>query len=121
TELMLNPAFTGKQVRELLGPRDYTMIEATKILGRAIGKEDLSYVQVPYEQVRQAMLAQGMSESAVDELIELSESTNEGRIIPTEERSAENTTRTTLEEFAEETFAPLYRGSAERQSGATVA
>jgi uncharacterized protein YbjT (DUF2867 family) len=119
--LMLNPTFTGKQVRELLGPREYTMVEATKILGRAIGKEDLPYVQVPYEQVRQVMLAQGMSESAVDELIELSESANEGRIRPMEERSTENTTRTTLEEFAEETFAPLYRGSAERQSGATGA
>jgi len=119
--LMLNPTFTGKQVRELLGPRDYTMIEATKILGRAIGKEDLPYVQVPYEQVRQVMLAQGMSESIVGEMIELSESANEGRIRPTQERSTENTTRITLEEFAEETFAPLYRGSAEKQSGATGA
>jgi uncharacterized protein YbjT (DUF2867 family) len=115
--LMLNPTFTGKQVRELLGPRDYTMIEATKILGRAIGKEDLTYVQVPYEQVRQAMLAQGMSESVANEMIELFESTNEGRIRPTGERTQENTTRTTLEEFAEETFSPAYRGSAGAAQG----
>jgi uncharacterized protein YbjT (DUF2867 family) len=120
--LMLNPTFTGKQVRELLGPRDYTMIEATKVLGRAIGKEDLTYVQVPYEQVRQAMLAQGMSESVASEMIELFEGTNEGRIRPIGERTSENTTRTTLEEFAEETFAPIYRGSAgATQSEATSA
>ena len=105
--LMLEPTFTGKQSRELLGPREYTMIEATTALGKAIGKEDLQYMQFPYDAVRQAMLAQGMTASVVDELIELTRSANEGLLKPLESRSAENTTPTTIEEFAE-TFAALY-------------
>jgi len=37
----------GGSVRELLGPRDYTLNEATAILGKAIGKPDLKYMQFP--------------------------------------------------------------------------
>jgi uncharacterized protein YbjT (DUF2867 family) len=121
-QLMLaDPPFTGKQVRELLGPRDYTMDEVTKVLGRAIGRDDLQYVQFPYAEVRQAMLAQGMSESVVKEMIELSEGSNAGLIRPTEERSRENTTATTLEEFAAETFAPVYRAGSGTQNEAAGA
>jgi uncharacterized protein YbjT (DUF2867 family) len=120
-ELMLTLNFTGKQARELLGPKEYTMVEATSVLGRSIGKEDLCYVQFPYDGVRQAMVAQGMSENVAGELIELSECMNEGRIAPTEERTLENTTPTTLEEFAEETFAPLYRASAGAEQGESAA
>lgn len=107
-QLMLNPTFTGKQARELLGPRDYTMVEATKAMGKAIGRENLQYLQVPYEVVRQAMVGQGLSENVADELIELARASNEGLLKPTEARTTENTTPTTLEEFATETFAPAY-------------
>lgn len=105
--LMLEPTFEGKQSRELLGPREYTMIEATHAIGKAIGKEDLQYMQFPYDAVRQAMVAQGMSASVADELIELTRSANEGLLKPLESRSVENTTPTTMEEFAE-TFAAAY-------------
>jgi uncharacterized protein YbjT (DUF2867 family) len=33
--------FRGTSVRELLGPRDYTLSETTRILGEKIGKPDL--------------------------------------------------------------------------------
>lgn len=106
--LMLEPTFTGKQSRELLGPGDYTMIEATTALGKAIGREDLQYVQFPYDAVRKAMLAQGISASGVDELVELYQGANEGLLKPLESRSPANTTPTTIEEYAE-TFAAAYR------------
>lgn len=38
----------GVVVRELLGERDLTFAEATRIIGARIGKPDLSYVQFPY-------------------------------------------------------------------------
>src|SRR5437867_12780826 len=39
--------FRGTSVRELLGPRDYTMAETTRILGEKIGRPDLKYVRFP--------------------------------------------------------------------------
>ncbi|MGH8592768.1 MAG: hypothetical protein ACREX9_20820 [Gammaproteobacteria bacterium] len=39
-------------MRELYGPRDYTHREATSILGAAIGKPDLVYVEFSYEDFR---------------------------------------------------------------------
>jgi uncharacterized protein YbjT (DUF2867 family) len=115
-QLMLNPTFEGKQARELLGPRDYTMVEATTAIGKAIGRENLQYLQVPYEVVRQAMVGQGLSANVADELIELARGANEGLLKPTETRSTENTTPTTLEEFAAETFAPAYNAGSAAQS-----
>jgi uncharacterized protein YbjT (DUF2867 family) len=109
-EYMLGPTFAGKEARELLGPRDYTMVEATTAIGNAIGRANLQYIQVPYEVVRQAMLGQGISGNVADELIELAQATNQGLLRPTEARTHENTTPTTLEEFASETFAPAYNG-----------
>ena len=45
--LLTEEPFHEPRVRELLGARDYTMAEATKILGSAIGHPELTYVQVP--------------------------------------------------------------------------
>ncbi len=101
--------FEGKSVRELLGNRDVTMVEATRVLGEATGKPDLQYVQFAYEDARQALLGIGMSQSVADAYIEMYRGFNEGKIQATEERSPENTTPTTLEEFAREVFEPAYR------------
>lgn len=115
-ELMLNATFEGQQARELLGPRDYTMAEATAAIGKAIGRENLQYMQVPYEIVRQAMIEQGLTASVADEMVELARGSNEGLLKPTEKRTSENTTPTTLEEFAAETFAPAYSAGSAAQS-----
>jgi len=88
------------------------MTEATRILGEAIGNPDLRYVQFPEEDARKAMSGMGMSDSVVDALLEMERGFNTGKIRPTRERSAENTTPTTLEEFARAIFAPAYRASA---------
>lgn len=103
--------FVGKSVRELLGNREVTMLEATKVLGEVIGKPDLKYVQFPYEDARQALLGMGLSASVADAYIEMYRGFNEGRIQPTESRSSLNTTPTTIGEFAREVFAAVYRGS----------
>jgi uncharacterized protein YbjT (DUF2867 family) len=114
---MLNPNFDSKVTKELFGPREYTMLEATAAIGKAIGQPDLKYVQFPYADARQAMIAKGLSPNVADELNELSQSANEGRITGTESRTRENTTPTTIEEFAEE-FAAIYRAGDEKQADA---
>ncbi|MGB3095754.1 MAG: NmrA family NAD(P)-binding protein [Candidatus Deferrimicrobiaceae bacterium] len=110
--LLLVEPFTGHTVRYLLGPRDLTMTEATRILGEAIGDPGLRYVQFPEEDARKAMSGMGMSDSVVEALLEMERGFNTGKIRPTQERSAENTTPTTLEEFAQAIFAPAYRAAA---------
>jgi uncharacterized protein YbjT (DUF2867 family) len=47
--------FTGHQTRELLGQRNLTYSQMAKIVGAAIGVPNLAYVQLPNEQVIQAM------------------------------------------------------------------
>ena len=53
-ELLTEEPFRQPRVRELLGPRDYTMAEMTRILGSAIGKPDLRYGQFSYDDARAA-------------------------------------------------------------------
>lgn len=110
--LLLAKTLSRHTVRYLLGPRDLTMTEATRILGRAIGKPDLRYIQFPEEEARKAMSGMGMSGSAIEALLEMQRGFNAGRIRPTQERNASNTTPTTLEEFAETVFAQSYRAAA---------
>lgn len=112
-EMLAEEPFRQPRARELLGPRDYTMAEATRILGAAIGKPDLNYVQFPYEDARQAMLQTGLfSDRFVDALLEVARNYNEGKLHATETRSAQNTTATTLERFAQEVFRPAYEAMA---------
>ena len=104
--------FEGHSVRYLLGPRDVTPAEATRILGEAIGDPGLKYVQFPEDAARKAMAAVGMSESTVDAMLEMQRGFNAGRIRPTRERDAGSATPTTLEEFATTVFARAYRAAA---------
>ena len=46
-QLLLRLDFSGHSTRELLGQRDISMQEATRIIGKAIGKEDLSLCSIP--------------------------------------------------------------------------
>lgn len=105
-------SFSGRAVLHLLGPRDLTMAEATRILGEAIGIPGLGVVTVPEEEARRGMTAAGMSASAALAMLEMIRGFNAGRIRAPEERNAMNTTPTTLEEFAREVFAPAFRAAA---------
>ncbi len=107
-DLLAGVSFTGKSTRELQGPRSYTMSEATTILGRAIGKPDLRYVQFPYADTKQALLGAGLSASMADLYVEMTRAFNDGIVKPLEPRSPRNTTPTTLDEFSA-TFAEAYR------------
>jgi uncharacterized protein YbjT (DUF2867 family) len=100
--------WTGKTIVPLMGPRDYTMPEATKIIGHAIGKPDLAYVQFTYEQATQGMIQHGISESVAHSLVELAKGLNEG--VFDIERKPEYTTPTTFEAFVSEVFVPVFNG-----------
>lgn len=100
--------FSGKSAKELLGQRDLTMDEATRILAKAIGKPDLKYVQFPYADAEKAMTGMGMSPDLAASYVEMYKGFNDGIIVPTEKRSASNTGKVAFETFAETIFAKAY-------------
>jgi hypothetical protein len=102
--------FQGKTVQYLLGPRDVTWPEATQILGDSIGKPDLKYVQFPYQDEVEGMVQGGLTRNLAELYREMTTSMNEGRIHGPE-RDQENTTPTTIEEFAKNIFALAYNAS----------
>src|SRR5258708_2769886 len=92
--------FVGQVVHELLGPRDLTMRDATVILGKAIGKPDLKYVQFSYEDTNKALLGMGFSQDVSKCFVEMITGLNEGLATPTQARIAQTTTPTTYQELS---------------------
>jgi uncharacterized protein YbjT (DUF2867 family) len=101
--------FSGHQTRELLGQRDLDYAEVTAIIGKAIGKPDLRYMQLPDAQLKPALLQMGMSAAFADLLLEMSAALNSGHMRSLEKRAPENATPTSFETFVNEVFVPLYK------------
>ncbi len=101
--------FNGFVVREVLGPRDLSLDEATRILAAAIGKRDLKYMQFPYEAAFDAMVSMGLSESISALYVEMARAFNQGIVRSVEGRNAKNTTPTRFEDFATQVLAPVYK------------
>jgi uncharacterized protein YbjT (DUF2867 family) len=112
TNALLELDFKGKQTRELLGQRDLTMNEVASIIGKAIGKPDLKYTQLPDDQTRSGMISMGMSPSIANLILEMAGALNSGHQRALEPRSGENTTPTSYEKFVEEEFVPNYQKAA---------
>lgn len=98
----------GVVVRELLGQRDLTFAEATRIIGARIGKPDLPYVQFPYSDFTASLVQTGISPSVAGLYAEMARAVNEGRVHSREGRRSENTTPTRFEAFVE-TLAGAYQ------------
>jgi len=94
--------WSGVVVRELLGPRDLTHAEVARIVGERIGKPDLPYVQLPYDEMAGALTRAGCSESYAALYVEMTRALNERRIRSPEGRRPENSTPTRFEDFAQE-------------------
>lgn len=107
SEHLVQLDFQGKTVRAVMGPRDYTMREVTGIIGNAIGKPGLAYVQFPAEQAKQTFLSNGFSEDFVNNLVEMGTAIQTG-FMNYEKRDELTTTPTTAEEFVQEVYLPVY-------------
>ena len=100
--------FSGSSVQELHGQRDVTMKEVAAVVGNAIGKPKLGYMQVPFLMLEPAMVQTGLPKSTVALMIEMWKSMNSGALKFHEPRNAKNTTPTPIETFIAEVFAPAY-------------
>lgn len=109
---LLRLDFKGKQTRELQGQRDICYEEVAGIIGKAIGKADLKYVQAPDEQVRPALVQAGLSDDLAGLILEMAKALNSGYMHALEPRSERNTTGTKYEDFVAEHFVPAYREQA---------
>ena len=109
TQRLLHLDFSGKQARELLGDRDLSMTEATAVIGRAIGKSDLEYKQLPYDLVEQALTQMGIPPKGAAMYVEMYKAINTGVLVPLEPRSPENTTPTSFETFVRDVFVAEYQ------------
>jgi uncharacterized protein YbjT (DUF2867 family) len=101
-QYLLKLDFAGQVVHELLGPRDLTLQEATAILGQAIGKPDLKYVQFSYADTEKALTGMGFSKDVARLFNEMAQGMSEGLASPTQGRNSRTTTPTRFEEFAKD-------------------
>ncbi|HEX9006553.1 MAG TPA: hypothetical protein VF889_04625, partial [Bacteroidota bacterium] len=76
-----------------------------------IGRPDLPYTQLPYEVLRKGLLESGFSASGADTLLESMRAMDAGKIRTLQGRNKSNSTRTTLETFAREVFAPAFQAA----------
>jgi len=112
---LLTRDFSGTSHRDLLGQRDLSLQEAFTIIGRRIGISSLKYVQFSYEDAARAMVDMGISANVSSLLIEMSKALNAGFFAVNRPRTAENSTPTSIEDFAE-IFAAAYTAGALRKA-----
>ena len=105
---LANGRFTGTTVRELLGPRDYTMKEATAMIGQKIGMPDLPYIQFQDADVVGALTQAGISNGVASSFVEMSHALSEGRVRSLQGRRPDTTMPTPFEAFADR-FAAAYK------------
>ena len=108
---LLDLSFTGNTVEYVLGPADISYNEVTSVIGKAIGKPDLKYVQFSYEDSKKGMVQSGFASENVAELYNgLAEGLNNGSVLKDHTRTPDNTTPTSIENFAQ-VFAQVFNNS----------
>lgn len=106
-ERLSNLDFSGKTHQDLLGNRDYTQIEIAEIIGKYLGKPAMKYVQLSYDEYKNALLKVGISVSRTELITERYKAINDGyfnRGI----RNSKSTTQTSLEYFAETVLKTMF-------------
>jgi uncharacterized protein YbjT (DUF2867 family) len=110
-QYLLRLEFKGSTVRTLLGERDISMKEITKIIGEAIGNPTLKYVQLSYQDLNKAMIESGLSTDFAQSYVSMSRAVNERKLDQVIKRTAESTTRTSFEEFAKSLAAAVRKAA----------
>lgn len=107
SERLAKRDLSGKSVRDLLGQRDLSLDEAAAVIGKKLGKPDLKYVAFPYDDAEKGMVSMGLTPDLSRLYIEMSKALNDGLFAVNIPRTKENTTPTSIEEFAD-VFAKTY-------------
>lgn len=102
--------FQGHSHACVLGPRDLSFSEMAAIIGQAIQRPELSWVDFAAADAKGGLLQAGFSPSAADAMLGLADCINDGRYLAGDlHRTPQSTTPTSFEEFAGQ-FAAAYTG-----------
>ena len=107
--LITRPAPSRPTIVPLHGPKDYSLDECAKIIGRVIGKE-VRHVQVPPAKAKEAMIGIGATENVADTMLEMYAGLQAGKVTDEVKRSPETTTPTTFETFVKDVLVPALKG-----------
>lgn len=101
-QALLDPTWAGHQLREVLGPRDITLNEVTRLLAQRLDLPQLAYVQLPRAELETALVQAGLAPDVAALTGELMDAINAGRVRTTLGRNAASTTPTSMESFVHE-------------------
>jgi len=104
---LISRSWTGRIVMELHGPADLSFDEVAEILSREIGRK-ITYVRCTAREAHSMMINAGLSENAADLMVEMFGAVQAGTLRPSQPRSPQTTTTTTLVEFAHEVLIPKF-------------
>ena len=105
---LITLGFTGHTVEYIAGAADYTMRQVAATLGEAIGKPELTYTTFAMPDAKAGMMRAGLSDTIASGYVALFEALNSGQYAEGFIRTPENTTPTTLAQFATHVLAPAY-------------
>jgi uncharacterized protein YbjT (DUF2867 family) len=108
---LLDAAWSERNIIELRGPADLSFDEMAAILTDAVGRK-VVYVQCKPQEMRQHLIEAGISENAADQMLEMYDAIESGRLKSLLPRPAGITTTTTLAEFVHDTLVPQMTVSA---------
>ena len=108
-EELLGLSFTGKSVRYIVSD-ELTSAEVTSILGAAIGKPDLPYVEFGDEDALKGMLQAGLPEDIARNFVEMGRVTRNGEMYADYVKQPVKLSQTKFRDFAP-VFAAAYAGA----------
>ena len=107
-KMILALDFFGHNVQYLLGQRELTYNEITKVLGLAIGKPDIEYSRLSRQEYINALVnGLGVSVNVAENFYDNQNMINTGKIFEEARRDKESITQTSIEDFLK-TFAYVY-------------
>jgi uncharacterized protein YbjT (DUF2867 family) len=104
-DVLTDTSWKGINVRELVGPHEYSYADGAKIIGQATGKT-VQFQQVPGDAARDSMTKMGLSPNVASGYVQMYDGFNKGLVKPEKTKQPENVTQTTLEEFAKQQIGP---------------
>lgn len=98
-------SFFGKNILYIKGAREYNMREVTDVLGNAVGRPGIRYIEFPQSILKKGLVDSGqLSPDAADMLVEINQCISQG-LLKADADIPIQVTSTSLEEFASTQFA----------------
>ncbi|MBD3422264.1 MAG: NAD(P)H-binding protein [Chitinivibrionales bacterium] len=109
-ELLADLSFSGHSIEDLFG-QVISYKEATALIGKKIGKEDLPFVRFPDDAALEALKGLGLSQKTAEAFVELSHGLEQGIVRPTQTDKNKPNAPTTYDAFVSDVFVPAYQAS----------